>query len=519
MRTTNHLTACFVACAAWPTLAAASAGLPVTNPGDGDDPPEMDPRATYELPSATPEELEALKARFFRAPKETAEATSDSEWQSLRIGTYGSKSKINTPRPLLEWGRALYNNQVPTKEGTNLLGESNLLFPHFYVYGDWRTAVGYSDLGNDHTSRLATRLNLDLDLGITATERIHALIRPLDRGNRFTQLGFSGLDEEEDEILLDGNLETLFFEGDLGAMFGGPSSDSIPIAAGLVPLLFQNGVWVEDAFNGVAVSLPAKNSPKFDIANYDWTFFAGFDDVTTGADNFAEDTSIFGVTGFLEATGGYWEIGYAYADVDSQIDGLSYHNVTAAYSRRFGTLMSSSVRVIGNLGQDPDVGGIPVDKTADGVLLLLENSLITKNPYTVLPYFNVFAGFGTPQSLARAAGAGGVLKNTGLNFEADALSAFPALDATGHDAVGAAIGIQYLFGLIESQLVLELAGQHAHGDDAKAAGDEFALGLRYQKPMNIFGRRTALMRFDAMYGTRDEAEDISGARVEFRWKF
>ena len=479
--------------------------------------PKMDERVRHVEHPTDPEGIEELKQRYFRGTIDKAETTGNPEWEALRIGTYGGQEKIATPRPLLEWGRDLYNNSVPTKEGLNLLGDGNLLFPHFYMYGDWRTATGYSDLGQAHTSRLVSRLNLDLDLGITATERIHALMRPIDRNNRFTQLGFSGIDDDENELLLDGNLETLFFEGDLGAMFGGPGASSIPIAAGKVPLLFQNGVWVEDAFTGVAVSFPAKNSPMFDIANYDWTLFAGFDDVTTGADgNVDNDTSVFGVTGFLEALNGYVEVGYGFASIDAPIDGLSYHNVTASYSRRFGRFVSSSFRAIGNFGQSPDAG---FEKTADGVLLLFENSLITKNPYTVLPYFNVFAGFGRPQSLARDLGAGGVLKNTGLNFEQDALTAFPALDASGHDAVGAAIGIQYLTGLIDSQLVLELAGQHPHGDDASALGDQFAVGVRYQRPLVIFGRRTALARFDLMYGTREDQEDISGARVEFRWKF
>ena len=53
-----------------------------------------------------------------------------------------------------------------------------------------------------------------------------------------------------------------------------------------------------------------------------------------------------------------------------------------------------------------------------------------------MPYANFWAGFGTTQSLARAGGAGGVLKNTGINFETDGLTGFPKLDDTAVNSVG-----------------------------------------------------------------------------------
>ncbi len=492
-----------------PPSDATAAGVTDEDGAHDEHAPKIDERVKLVETSAPP-------YRDWKRP----DAEDNATWLESQAETY-AKEKLSTQRPLLELGRRMYDTTPDegVREGINLLGSDNLLFPHLYVYGDWRTAVGYSDLGAEFTSRLATRLNLDIDLGLTATERIHALIRPLDNNVEFTQLGFAGLDDGKDQLELDADLETLFFEGDLGAMFGGPGAKSIPIAAGKVPLLFQNGVWVEDAFTGVAVSFPAKNSKRFDIANYDWTVFGAFDDVTTRADvndpfgRERDDTNILGVAGFLEATDGYWEVGYAYADIE---DGLSYHNVTASFTQRFGAILSNSVRVIGNFGQDPDPG---FAKTADGVLLLVENSFITKSPYTVLPYLNLFSGFGTPQSLARATDAGGVLKNTGLNFETDALTAFPSLNATGHDAIGAALGIEFLTDFVKDQLVLEVAAQHPHGDDSTMLGDEYGIGVRYQRPIEVLGRKAAVLRFDAMYGSREDNDDISGIRFEFRWKF
>ena len=55
------------------------------------------------------------------------------------------------------------------------------------------------------------------------------------------------------------------------------------------------------------------------------------------------------------------------------------------------------MRVIVNAGQD----GRTDDRTANGVLLIAENSFLTPWPYNVIPYVNLWAGFDDPQSVAR----------------------------------------------------------------------------------------------------------------------
>ena len=88
-----------------------------------------------------------------------------------------------------------------------------------------------------------------------------------------------------------------------------------------------------------------------------------------------------------------------------------------------------------NFGQS----GVVAPQTADGVLLLIENSLISRDEQHLVPYFNLFAGFGTPQSVARGAAAGGILSNTGISFEIDNITNYPTLDATGHNSCGGAL--------------------------------------------------------------------------------
>jgi hypothetical protein len=227
------------------------------------------------------------------------------------------------------------------------------------------------------------------------------------------------------------------------------------------------------------------------------------------------DVNVYGVAAFLDILQGYVEIGYAFVDGRNELDDLDYHNFSAAYTRRWFDRVSNSLRVVVNAGQDR-----PGAETANGALFLIENSWVTSQPYTLVPYGNFFVGLDRPQSVARDPGAGGVLKNTGILFETDGLTGFPTLDASGADVWGAAIGLNYLFDL-NQQLVVEAAMVQIIGDRNKpgrpAAGDQFGLGVRYQRPLNHW----LILRADAMVGWQDadRDNDLIGARLELRAKF
>ena len=151
------------------------------------------------------------------------------------------------------------------------------------------------------------------------------------------------------------------------------------------------------------------------------------------------------------------------------------------------------------------------DGTADGFVFLLENSLITHLPSTLIPYANFFIGKDTPQ---KAAGNGN-LKQVGLSFETDALTGFPRLNDTGADAIGGAIGVEYLFGL-EQQVVAELAFQTPWDNEEGITDTEIGFGVRYQRPLS----NRLIFRADAMYGLILGANnpDLAGIRAELRLK-
>lgn len=422
-----------------------------------------------------------------------------------QLDVYGAKHPNTTAQPLIQQGIRLYDRGAYTPRPT-WLGTKNPIGFHFMSYGDLRVAAAMNSFGNSDQSSLAARLNLDFDVAFTATERIHAFVRPLDKGGSFTRYQFEGGEEGfVDEF--DFDLDTLFFEGDLGAITQGITNRTsmldLPFAFGRVPLLTQNGIWIEDTFDGLAFSITAKNNPRFDISNMDLTVFAGFDQVTTAAVP-GSDAKMFGLAGFADAFRGYVEVGYGYVDAADR--DFSYHNLTASFTKRYFGRVSNSIRLIGNIGQSGPV------KTADGLLLLVENSFHRRDPLKLVPYLNLFAGFDSPQSLARGADSGGVLRNTGIAFESDGMTGYPTLDASARESYGGSLGVGYLFNL-DQQIVLE--GSTVQRMGSSPFGSEYSLGVRYQRPIS----NAWIIRFDAMHGWIGGADNISGVRAEIRRKF
>jgi hypothetical protein len=434
------------------------------------------------------------------------------------LNVYGDKHLNPTQRPLIELGMPLYDTG-PVPPPSLEFGPTNPSLKRFYLYGDYRAAVAYNQQNGDDKGVLANRLNLEWDYWITSTERFHMFTGPLQRDNDFQRIEFgNGHSKFFNELdFFDADTDTAYFEGDLGYMIGGLTGRyapfDMPITVGLIPLVFQNGVWLNDALVGAAATIPARNSAWLDWSNFDITFFTGFDQISSPAfDNETAGVHVFGVTSMIDAYGGYVEVGVAHLDDDTEI-GRSYNNVGVSFTRRYLNLVSNSLRAIVNSGQD----GPTSDRTAEGLLLIAENSFLSPWPYNVIPYVNTWVGFDSPQSVARAGAAGGVLFNEGILFESDNLTGYPTLDATANQTYGAAVGVDLLSPQFTHQLILEAAVVQVFGDpaDRNAAGTEYGIGARYQVPIS----NASLLRFDVMHGWLEGADDVTGARAEYRWKF
>lgn len=440
-----------------------------------------------------------------------------------QLKIYGDKRENTNPRALLELGRRIYDTGLFSKP-SYIFGKKNPVEHQFLIYGDFRMAAGSNDNGVDEDSEdlIAFKTTIDMDWKITATERIHAIFTPLDSDDGITRFDF-GEDLEGETIGFESETDftpdALFLEGDLAAIVSGitdsyPTWD-MPFAIGLMPLFLQNGVWMNDAFTGVAATLPAQNSRLFNISNYDITFFAGFDEINSGLDLEIDETDMVGITGFFEMWEGYLELGYGFVMDQSELGDQDYHNLGLSFTRRYGGRLSNSVRLVGNFGQDRE-DEAPL--TADGVAIFVENSLITSLPSTLVPYFNFFYVADTVVPIAKAGAAGGLLSNVGILFESDGVTGQQILQANGSDSFGAALGIEYLFDLTQ-QVVVEVAANIANDEEESLLvdGDQFGLGFRYQKALN----RRWLLRSDISYLTFDDEaiEDRTSARLELRAKF
>ncbi len=501
--------------------ATAAAALTLTTQaahaaGEGyDRPREMDP-------AARPVDDHADDA--FKADPTYEDHPYNAEAQ---IQIYGGKRNLTEPRPVLEAGRPQYTEGPfgQTDGFTDLSQDKNQFAPALQVFGDFRTAVAANDVGDDVIYEWANRLNLDVDLKLTSTERVHAFFRPLDRGGKFVGARTSVDGRGSDNYgKIDFGVETLFFEGDIGNILAGFTDEyqtyDLPFSFGLVPILTQNGLWTNDAIIGAAFAIPSQNSKTLDITNMDFTFFAGFSEInsealvdpTNGAKD-TDDASVYGVAAFIEWFEGYSEFGVGYTDGRDDLSDVDYWNVTGAFTKRYGGWLSNSVRLFGAFGQDENING---QKTANGFAVLVENSLVTSKPGVLVPYLNGWVGFNKPQSLMRD--AGNLLLNTGITFENDGMTGFPKLDDTANDTFGAAIGVNYLFNL-DQQLVVEASTvQMVDGENnvnQAAQGPQYGFGFRYQIPVT----NRVILRADGIYGVKEQDDDVAGIRFEVRVKF
>jgi len=391
--------------------------------------------------------------------------------------------------------------------------------PALWVFGEYRTALQYSDQNSGTISEWANRLDLFGQLNLSGTERVLLGLRPLDRELR-DQRRFSSIDLR-DGTSIDGfnaQVQTLFFEGDFGEIF--PDLDPYDVlqldygfSVGRIPLLAQQGLLInEDRMDAITVTKNTLFTKR--IINLRMTGVYGWGSISRnspdfGVPNTEESNSrmvaLLTESDFARSTVNA-DIVYVEGDAvagDLMAFGLSSIQRHQGYFNAYNT----SLHVLGSF---------PVDGEAtfsqQGELLFAQTSWTTHH-YEDLIYLNLFLAIDQFTSPARGPLAGGPLGQSGLLFSAPGIGRVgPPINVQTNDTAGGTLGYQYFFDHFRQQVIWELGGQKDTDGTNRGA---IATGMRYQRAIG----QHWIGLVDATVGKRESINTGASLRFEARAKF
>jgi len=186
------------------------------------------------------------------------------------------------PRPPIELGEPFLGTGTLWKGFT--LPSGAVWQPQFLAFGEFRSAVQTRRIpngagGTTRFTEWANRLDLFGNLALSGSERLVFGFRNLDRNGAFS--GY--IIESQNPVLEEGSVEefnadiqSLFFEGELGEIFPNLSpndsrSTDIGFAIGRQPLLFQEGMLINDSIDGIGLirnTLLPKGTANFRITAF-----------------------------------------------------------------------------------------------------------------------------------------------------------------------------------------------------------------------------------------------------------
>lgn len=388
--------------------------------------------------------------------------------------------------------------------------------PRLWAYLINRTAFQSFDNGgpNQRETELANRLDLFVNLQLTGTEKVLLGLRPTDnnRPDRFTRYTFEGASKGfNDEFGF--NVETLFFEGDLGSLF--PVLDQqgqLPIDLGFTvgrqPVVFQEGILINDTVDAVGFvrnNIPFPGTSNFRVsAMYAWNRLDRNDLGTRRSDEnmyalfIAADTHI-----------STFNFDTIYVDDSDDGDGLYFGLSAIQRLAAFGGV-SSAFRINTSIALDEEIDDNVI---GTGVLFTSELSKTVHGSDDIV-YFNSFLGLGNFTQAGREPIVGGPLANTGILFASPSLGNYLAeIDPfTSDSVIGGAIGYQAFWDDKRRNLILEAAGRH----DLSGNGfDSLGFGFQLQQAV---GQHVQL-QFESFYTFNEGRDDGFGGRAEIQFVY
>lgn len=403
------------------------------------------------------------------------------------------------PKPLIEIGSAFLGSGN-ISPGFRLPGGARWQ-PSFIAFGTLRTAFQSFDTGPTTNGEWANRLDLFGNLQLTGTERLIVGFRPTDRPGTLTGYRFGPEGEDGFADDWNGQLQTLFFEGELGELF--PSADpdddgslDLGFAVGRQPLLPQEGILMADSVD--AVGLIRNNILPRGGSNLQLTGIWAWNGIHRGDAVQRPGQSLYGL--FASAD---YPRRTLYADVlwaqdrEGSTDGIFWGLSSV---QRLGHT-NATFRALGSHALEDESSA-----ATNGFLLMSELSWTPAWSHDIV-YLNSFWAIDDFISASRAPGTGGPLGQVGFLFAGVSLGRYAApLDPSASRAFGGAAGYQKFLGSVRRQLVLEAAVRR-QTDGGSTSG---SVGARLRQAL---GRRL-LIQVDVFGAWRDGAAPRWGARAE-----
>ena len=410
------------------------------------------------------------------------------------------------PKPLIEWGEPFLGTgtlspgfQLPT---------GAVWQPSLLMFGSLRTALQTRSIGvpgRPDYSEAAARLDLFTNLQLSGSERLVMGLRNLDQDGRFTSHIFDsdipGL-ETGSRNELNSEIQTLFFEGDIGEIFPNLSKDDfrstdVGFAIGRQPLFFQEGMFINDTVDGLGLT---RNSllPN-GTSNLRTTFFWGWNNINRGG-LARDDGTLFSVLTSVDFPRSTMDIDLAYVKGDLFED---YYVFGMSSVQRLG-LINTSFRLLGSYGDDPAL---------DGALFFTEVSWTPHHTHNHV-YFTAFYTYDNFVPASTGPTAGGPLGRVGISFASVGLGVFGApLTSGAFDNAGGAAGYQMFFNHNRRQWIIEAA---ANVSLNSFVSDQYAVTSRYQAAL----ARHFVVVWDAFASHEEALDDLSyGTRLELLVKF
>ncbi len=333
--------------------------------------------------------------------------------------------------------------------GDKLVGRGPLIESEYKLFG--RTLSPSLDLNGtgrfnyiggridaENSFIFAPQLNLDMNLQLTARDRIHALFRPFDHGvsgppgrpGRATQWRAKrGRGQRKSTAhKLDFEPDRIWFEIEPFTWLS--PQDRVPldilVAGGRIPLVFHNQYWMNEDVLGFAVSKNNIYVPA--LSNLNVIMFGAFEEM-----NRFQDAQVAGIGAFIDYKGYFVEATFAYAfdktiRNDRFFSGISVTKQVGLTGFALRVLLNEDDGVQGG----PDLGALFVVESETPIFL--DEALGGAGRL----YVNAFYGTRNYAPL----GAGNVGRQ-GFLFRPDRSIQVPTLIPRGTDSGGGVVGFVF----------------------------------------------------------------------------